>query len=257
MHVDKDEILDFARGQAAMASLAADEAGIVENLEKYARKQLSGAMIGDVPSFTKIKVGYAAKAWASILFVDMRKSSQRALKFGPRTTFITMHTFLPTMAKVVVDCEGVIVGYRGDGLFAAFGLTTEADQKKSDELKQAIQTSYLCGKAMLEAVDVAITPALEDEIEGFQPFNIGCGIDCGHLVVTRIGLNLGSELTAYGVAVNKAAKLCSDANHEVIISDNANELMPTTKGGTLGVLRNMKGRGGFVLRFPSDYRIVE
>ncbi|HYO56696.1 hypothetical protein [Archangium sp.] len=46
-----------------------------------------------------------------------------------------------------------------------------------------------------------------------------------------LGLNIGFEVTAYGDAINHAAKLCARASNEVYLSDDADEKYPTGHGG--------------------------
>ena len=87
---------------------------------------------------------------------------------------------------------------------------------------------------MLEAVQKVVNPALDDfEIPG--DIKIGVGIDAGQIIVTRIGLLDGFEITAYGDAVNTSAKLCARGNDEVIISTDANKELPSTRTGRIRV----------------------
>jgi class 3 adenylate cyclase len=214
--------------------------------------------IADLPQYEVLKHSNGLSAWAVILAVDMRGSSRRAVEIGAEDTFITMHTFLPTMAHLVEKADGKVVGLRGDGLFAAFGVTEltgsgfEVDPEVAGD---AARNAVTCGKAMIEAVEDAINPVLvADSIRG--EIAIGVGASVGDVVITRIGWETASELTVYGAPVNQACK-------ELAASSNRNNIR-ITKG-----LRNIypKGEGGkvsfnwlsgcFTVKFPSDMHMLE
>ena len=217
------DVRAFVHRRITHAVETAQRINLTENRRE--RKQLSrdvrAATIEDIPRFRRIDVGFAAKAWAAVLFVDMRESSSRAQVLGPFATFVTMHAFLPTMAYLVSCYGGQIVGYRGDGLFAAFGIDETTRRLSAGDKEEGVRAAFRCGEAMVEAVGTVINPTLSTKLDGYYPFEVGCGISCGRVVVTRIGIERGSELTAYGNAVNKASKLCSVGAQQVILSSAA------------------------------------
>jgi class 3 adenylate cyclase len=221
-----DASLDVADDTAVTIQLDA-VGGIVET-----RKHAAKSMLQSLPPFSKLKLGTAVKVPASILFVDMRGSTRRALEVGPRATYLTMHALLPALARIVTDCDGYVVGFRGDGLFAAFGIDSHGNAVSAEKFKLSVGAASACGLTMIEAVEKVINPALEMyNVTG--DVQIGVGLDAGEVVITRIGLMDGFEITAYGNAVNNAAKLCAKGNNEVIISTYADSLIPATPGGTL------------------------
>jgi class 3 adenylate cyclase len=74
-------------------------------------------------------------------------------------------------------------------------------------------------------------PVLDDD--GIDvDLSVGVGIDCGAIVVTRVGWMTAQELTAYGSAVNHACKL-SDQVNQVSISRKVMGLYPSGPGGKM------------------------
>lgn len=163
-----------------------------------------------------------------------------------------MHTYLPTMAHLVEKAEGKVVGLRGDGLFAAFGvteLTGTGTEVPGKEAGNAAQNAVRCGKAMIEAVKDAINPTLhEGGING--DLAIGVGVDVGNVVITRIGWETASEVTAYGPPVNRACKkLAAKVNNAVRISKGVKNIYPSGKAGKV---RFSFFSEGFTVDFPND-----
>ncbi|WP_437945565.1 hypothetical protein WME98_32275 [Sorangium sp. So ce296] len=76
---------------------------------------------------------------------------------------------------------------------------------------------------MIEAVRDELKPFLV--AEGVPvPRGMGIGVDCGNVTVTKIGLADAIEVTAYGSAVNQAAKRSKLLN-QLWISSKANRLL--------------------------------
>lgn len=227
-----DSIQDIVNGCLEAAIEAADVIKLSESV-KMTRGSARLSLLGSEPKFAKLPKFYGMKGWAAILSVDLRDSSNRAVRVGARNTYVTMHTYLPTMAAVVGKADGRVVGLRGDGLFACFGLTelrgtgTEVTPEVGGK---AVKDAANCGKAMIEAVNEAINPALA-RAKIPAGLEVGIGIDTGDIVVTRIGLEDVEEITAYGPAVNHACKL--RAHNAVVISNRAYQIFPTSKGGRL------------------------
>ena len=265
MGYDFDKIRKFAKGSFENASGHAHAIPMSVNSGsvKYARSKggliesVKACMLEDDPEYCDLDIGEGIAADATILSVDLRRSSDMALRIGPRHTHLTMHTYLPTMALLVQMAKGLIVGYRGDGLIAAFGIVdhTQKDKDKaSKELADSITTAVDCGKAMLEAVDDIINPILHDG--GVKADLIaGIGIDLGSIVITNIGLRDADEVTAYGHPVNKACHLsCEKNNGQIHITQAVKSMFPTQPGGRL-TFDNFFGN--LIVKHPQDYQAMK
>ena len=141
-----------------------------------------------------------------------------------------MHALLPAMAFLVTDAGGYIVGFRGDGLFGAFGINEYATNPDRTDRGDSVQGAAICGQRMIEAVSEVVGPLL-DQFDLPGDLRIGVGIDCGEVVITRIGLDEAHEVTAYGEAVNMASKLCDKADGAVVISPECARYYPTGPNG--------------------------
>lgn len=249
------DVRDFVRNRLDVANRVAESAGLerrtlTASVEMY-NKSFS---LNEHIQIPEMPLGFGTKAWAAILFVDLRNSSKRAEKYGERDTYLTMHAYLPTMAHLVSQASGIVVGYRGDGLFAAFGLSLEGTNSIALNEGHEVRNAVDCAKSMIEAVDEAVEPELRSyDVPG--DLQVGCGIDASKVVLTRIGLHENSESTAYGNAVNKASKL-SGGSGEVVVSAGARNLYPKGKGGRIGFARHWKLEG-LRVEFPSGYQVLQ
>lgn len=223
--VTATELREFVDQNLNAAEIALNDLCLDEALAKNA------AMIAEIPRFRALQLASAVKVSTAVLFVDMRGSTKRAMRLGPGPTFLTMHALLPTLAKLIEASDGFIVGYRGDGLFGVFGINEKGENAADFDMGRALADAGYCGNQMIQAVERVVCPALEDRgVEG--DVEVGVGIDCGTIIVTRIGLPLGFEITAYGDAINRAAHLCSDMRGKVGLAPEARQQFPNGPGGT-------------------------
>lgn len=208
---------------------------------QYGRKGMS---VSTLPISRRLGLGWGFQTWAVILSVDMVGSSRRAERIGPRATYITMHTYLPVMAYLA-GRRGHVVGLRGDGLFAAFGIRKEAGEYKAvtgEAVSEAVGNAARTGQAMIEACELLDQVLVASEVEG--GISVRVGVDAGSVVVTRIGLEDAQEVTAYGTAVNNACKM--GVSGRVTVSHRANGLWKGMPGGRIARRRH---GGNWVLRF--------
>ena len=225
----------------------------------YSRKAAGEQEVGIArhPSAYDLPTNYGVAARAVILAVDLRNSSNRAIKEGAYATYVTMHTLLPTFAFLINKAKGHVIGLRGDGLFAGFTIeTADSNGQFSAESKMAngVKAASRCGKAMLEATAVIDECLRENEIAPTSAqLQVGVGIDLGNIVITKIGWADAVETTAYGPPVNWACKH-TDGNSEIRISKEAKSMYPTTKGGRL---RFSPADKYYRVDYPNDLKMLE
>jgi class 3 adenylate cyclase len=216
--------------------------------------------IGNTPRFVELDNFRGVGGWAVVLSVDLRGSSKRATEIGAEDTYLTMHTYLPTMAELVSKANGKIGSLRGDGLFAVFGFTEYTDDQKTLPEgigKVAIQNATRCGKAMIETTVDILNPIMEEN-DILGELRIGVGICVGDVVVTQIGIGDAIERTLYGTPVNNACK-ASTATNEMILTNQAEALFPSSKGGQVKFKPiNLGGSlGGQIIKYPPGYIVLE
>lgn len=192
------------------------------------------ASISDDPEFSKLEYSDGQATWTSIMSIDLRDSTKLADQITPRNMYLTMHTFLPTLAYICEHSGGEVMNFRGDGLFAAFGLkkiNTTEDEPTREEKLNANRDSVVCGLRLIQSISSAIEVVLSDD--GIDvDLHAGVGIDCGHATVTRIGWMSAGELTAYGSCVNEACHL-ANGRDKVVASSRVTDLYPSGEGGKL------------------------
>ncbi len=261
-----EDIRAFAEQKLEEAKLGTTEIPF-EILERYQATEKSASAkrmsvnargsITDLPEYKVLEHSTGRAAWAVVLAVDLRHSSSRAMRYGAENTYLTMHTYLPTMARLVKDADGQVIGLRGDGLFAGFGITTLSDTCKDvapSVGSKAAQDGVTCGKAMIEAIEDVLNPILRAKgiPDGLQ---IGVGIDVGQVVITRIGLESANEVTGYGPPINRACKeLTSKLANQIRVSDKVKDLFPCSKGGKV---KFRPSTPGFEVVYPSDMFMLE
>jgi|GEM_PF-1878300 len=239
--VTQDKLIETVRRNVSIAKEALKS---IQLMSKFAANE---GMAADLPAQRRLLLGHATKAWCAILFVDLRGSTNRAEKHGPGITFVTMHALIPALAYLVKEFNGYIVGFRGDGLFACFGIDQHGSNPENLNKGQTIVEAAQCGQAMVEAVDEIVNPVLNYE-RMHGDLHIGAGLDAGEVIFTKIGLPGAFEITAYANAVNKASKLANVCQDYVHISDRANDLFPTSPGGKIKMGRT--SGDGYKIQFP-------
>ena len=114
-----DEIDIFAKDLFNGARVGAEsiQFSLSENSERHRYQKSAGgiraSLVGNEPEYAKLSMARGMGAWAVILSVDLRESSERAVRLGGEHTYLTMHTYLPTMIELVDRAKGLIVGLRG------------------------------------------------------------------------------------------------------------------------------------------------
>lgn len=257
-----EDLYQFANDSIDRASRAAEVARLPVSefsesrghVEKFARnKSFDPIMLSTMPEYDHLEFFEAYRAWGAMMAFDLRNSSNMALEIGPRDTFITMHTYMRVMLRLIACAKGTVIGLRGDGAIGAFGLLEISDVKQptQKEYEKAIRTACDCGDAMVKSIDSIVNRALKEH--GLPAgLRVGVGIDTGNIVVTRIGLGDAQDVTVYGPPINQACKR-SNGNNEVVLSHRAEDVFPTSTGGQVKFRR----RGpDYVLHYPSSYKTI-
>lgn len=246
----RDELLDFIDTNLNIATGAVRSmglGGINEHFEKRAK------FMAKLKTFEHMSVGWAEKVEAAILFVDMRGSTARADSLPAQDTFMTMQALIPTLAYIASGSGGHIAGYRGDGLFAVFGLDDEGKNPPTFDYEHVVKRACVCGKIMINATNDIVNESLRRR--GIKTgVEVGVGIGAGTVVITKIGLAEANEVTAYGDQVNKAAKL-SCGRSKIFTTLEASLKYPKSKNGKTTITPVPLGKDlvGYSVAFPPGY----
>lgn len=195
------------------------------NLVKVQKSEvLNEAAISNnvVPGYDSEELDFGAYAQDrfAVLFVDIRCSTERAQRLGPEKTFLTMHIFIPALLRVIELYDGYPIDIMGDGIMVFF---------KNDET--VINRAAFCGWDIMYRIKDGVINKLLNE-EGIDPINIGIGITCGNVVVTKIGLQSIYDVKVFGDCVNKAAHY-SDGCNKIKVSEEIEAGWPSGPDGRL------------------------
>ena len=147
---------------------------------------------------------------ASVLFCDLRGSTELFEQLGPERGIDVLNRFLSEMADAVLAHGGTLIGYRGDGLVALFG----APIAHPDHADRALAAAREMVGPRLTAVNAGLGEAL-------APLAMGVGIDSGTVLAGNVGSELRMEYTAVGDPANVAARvegLTKELGHPVLLT---------------------------------------
>lgn len=155
---------------------------------------------------------------ATILYTDLANSTLMTRELGAEKTAELMNEYLTEMAEVIYIHGGTIDKFTGDGIMVLFGAPQECAPAEQ------VSAAAACGKAMQERLAGLGTGWRK---RGFEALVMRIGINYGTVVVGTIGSPQRSDYTAFGAAVNLAARIESICTvGEVFVSHAAGELLP-------------------------------
>ncbi|MDA0658110.1 MAG: adenylate/guanylate cyclase domain-containing protein [Planctomycetota bacterium] len=132
----------------------------------------------------------------TVLFCDLREFSRVTAIVPPRTTYDLLSELMDLLTACVMDQEGVIVDYYGDGLSAIWN----APLPQPDHAEKA------CGAAWeMQRQLPSLSRRWHNQIQ--RPLRIGCGIHTGSALVGNSGSQRRPKYRPRGVTVNIASRL--------------------------------------------------
>jgi class 3 adenylate cyclase/hemoglobin-like flavoprotein len=181
----------------------------------------------------------------AILFSDIRNFTTHSEKNLPYDVVHMLNRHFVAAAEPVLNNNGFIDKYIGDGILAAFGTR---DESPANTCRNAV-------RAALGMQDAAqrLSPVFEQEFN--LPLRIGIGIHFGTVILGRIGHPGKRQITVIGDTVNMASRIESmtkELGVPLLVSDSVVAHLP-------GALRLgpptealLKGRAGSTLLYPCE-----
>ncbi|MCB1177408.1 MAG: 2Fe-2S iron-sulfur cluster binding domain-containing protein [Leptospiraceae bacterium] len=177
----------------------------------------------------------------AILFSDIRGYTSFSEKALPYDTIHILNRYFKIMGEKILQFNGYIDKYIGDGLMAIFGLD------KTNCKNPAVE-AVLCGLEMLKAME-DINSYLQKNFE--VSFDIGIGIHYGSAIVGKIGHPGKMQFTAIGDTVNTASRIESAnklAGTRLLISEELKNSISENLVIGKTLFTNLKGKkGNFLL----------
>jgi adenylate cyclase len=134
---------------------------------------------------------------ATVLFSDLRGFTSFAEGREPSEVIGVLNRYLTEMSDAILDHDGTLVAYMGDGIMAVFGAPIAAD----DHAEKALGAA----REMLDRLE-RFNAWLRDEGLG-DGFKMGIGLNSGDVMSGNVGSARRLEYTTIGDTTNTAARL--------------------------------------------------
>lgn len=174
----------------------------------------------------------------SVLFADLRSSTEWAERTEPEELVALLNTFLGMMTDVIFKYGGTLDKFVGDEVIALFGSPAKMEDHALKAAQCAIEMQMVHQKIRAEI-----------EAQGKELPAMGIAISTGEVIAGEFGPPIRTDYTAMGRVMNLGARLCSAAHGEQIvisektyhdIKDNARtrELESQTLKGIQGIIHS-------------------
>jgi adenylate cyclase len=195
----RDEIGQFAQSFNEMIKGLAERERVKKVFGRYVTTQVAERVLR---AQGEQDLGGETKR-VTILFADIRNFTTMSEKMAPEQVVEFLNEYFSEMVDAVIEHDGVLDKFIGDGIMAVFGAM--------DDAKDAEKRAVLAGlrmKAKLAKLNG------QREVEGKPPIHIGIGIHTDDVVVGNIGTKDRAEYTVIGDGVNTCSRVES-ANKEL------------------------------------------
>ncbi|MCP4459801.1 MAG: adenylate/guanylate cyclase domain-containing protein [Cytophagales bacterium] len=195
--------------------------GEKEQIEELFSQQVSSQVVAALKS----KEDLSVKTEATVLFLDIRKFTQRVQYLSPEEVNKFQNKFFGPIISCINENGGFINQIMGDGLMATFPSTEDLHQERGFKAADEILGKM---KVMNEEI--------EDEIK------VGIGIHSGEIVAGNIGTHERQQFSISGVPVILAARLeqlTKDYNSSLLVTKDFYERIKhlSGEGVSLGLVK--------------------
>jgi two-component system sensor histidine kinase ChiS len=173
---------------AALQQMNQDLELLNQAYERFVPRQFLGFL--EKKSIVDVQLGDQVQKDMSILFSDIRGFTGLSETMTPEENFQFLNSYLSQMEPVILEHDGFIDKYMGDGIMALFPTTAD---------------NAVCGAvAMMQRLARYNTERLK---AGHELVRIGIGVNTGTLMLGTIGGNNRMDSTVIADTVNLASRL--------------------------------------------------
>jgi class 3 adenylate cyclase len=143
---------------------------------------------------------------ATVLSVDIRQYSGMTNMLGQEIVTRMLRAFFNGSVRLVARANGQVADFNGDGMIILF----TGNDRTERAVRAAAEIRWFLSNVLRPMFARYFTDdrAVLVRVEGFD---VGCGIDDGLVLISRVGSDDFSDIAWVGRSVNTAAKLCKDA----------------------------------------------
>lgn len=135
---------------------------------------------------------------ATVLFTDVQDFTAYSEPIPPRELVTRLNSYFDRLAQLVLDHDGLLDKYTGDGLMAVFGVPIPHADHAALACRAALAHKRFCA-----SLDAAGT----QRVDAYLHHNTRIGINSGNIVTGNIGSTRRMDYTAIGDEVNLASRL--------------------------------------------------
>ncbi|HEX2906421.1 MAG TPA: adenylate/guanylate cyclase domain-containing protein, partial [Phototrophicaceae bacterium] len=168
----------------------------------------------------------------TVLFADLRGSTEWAERTQPEELVSTLNTFLGRMTDVIFKYGGTLDKFVGDEVIGLFGTPLKMDDH-----------AYSAACAALEMQLIHQELQAQMAAQGRELPLMGIGISSGEAIAGEFGHPIRSEFTALGRIINLGSRLCGVADGgQVLISQQTYEMVDNlVEADELAIIPQLKG----------------
>lgn len=144
----------------------------------------------------EVKLG-GRRTEATVMFSDLRGFTSFAEKLPPEEVIDILNRYLTEMTDAILDNEGTLVAFMGDGIMAVFGAPVDSRTHADAALSAA--------REMLRRMD-DFNAWMNENGHG-DGFKMGIGLNTGPVMSGNVGSERRLEYTTIGDTTNTAARL--------------------------------------------------
>jgi class 3 adenylate cyclase len=198
---------ELARWNETLEQRVASQVGELSRLEKL-KRFFSPQLAEIVASGERMDLLAPHRRHVSVVFVDLRGFTPFAHTAEPEDVMSMLRDFHGAMGALVVEHEGTLERFTGDGMMVFFNDPVEVDDPEQCAVRMAV--------AMREA-----SASLKRgwDRAGWE-LGLSIGIHCGYATLGLIGFEGRFDYAAIGTVTNQAARLCAEAGEGQILASD-------------------------------------
>ncbi len=166
-------------------------------LDRFVSPRVAKLLVDDCGGFEQLRRGDTRSV--AIMFSDVRGFTTYSEKTDPARVVAQLNEYFENQVEAILDTDGTLIAYAGDGLMAAWGDT------QSWGPQQDAANAVECALRMIEGLE-----SLNEGWAGREDrtcFKLGIGINFGEATVGSIGHSMRMEFSCLGDTTNTASRL--------------------------------------------------